>query len=278
MRKRIHHRPVAGQALIEFLIIFWFAFSLLMLVIQISLMFNAHNMLKLAAFNAARAAIVTRSADGPERPVKLSEMKDAARKAAFLTILPVIPGMHARIGSFGDVMNLISSFPADASSLGLGALKGYGSGVIAAAVEYLVPSFFNVKFVKPSGDPSASDAEITSIPQQIEFDDTSKTNLADPNQNNLIKVVVEWNYPLVIPLADQIIYANTHTSDLLLGAIQTSPSTALEVALGQYQKRPVWEVGWLFRGNAFTLSSIFGFRVMLRQSYVMRMQWDRGPG
>ena len=78
--------------MIEFIIIFWFAFSFLMLVIQISLMFNAHSLMKLAAYNAARAAIVTRSGDGPEKPVKLSEMKDAAKKAAFLTILPVIPG------------------------------------------------------------------------------------------------------------------------------------------------------------------------------------------
>lgn len=267
--------------MIEFLIIFWFAFSLLMLIIQISLMFNAHSMLKLAAFNAARAAIVTRSGSGPEKPVTLNEMKDAARKAAFLTILPVIPGMHARISSFGDVLNLFTSLPADLNSVGLGALKGHARGLVSVAVEFfgfgIDGQFFKVKFVKPSGDPSASGAEITSIPQKIEFDDTSKTNLADPNQNNVIKVVVEWNYPLVIPFADQIIYAYTHTTDLLLGAVQTNASTTIDVVTGAYLRRPVWEVGWLFRSNAFTFSSLFGFRVPLRQSYVMRMQWDRGP-
>lgn len=268
--------------MIEFLIIFWFAFSFLMLVMQIALMFNAHSMLKLAAYNAARAAIVTRSGDGPEKPVKLGEMKEAARKAAFLTVLPVIPGMHGRISSFGELLGLFTSLPADLSSLGLGALKGHTRGLFGVAVEYLAGGFdltnqaykfFDVKFVNPT-DP---DQEIDSIPARIEFDDTSKRSLTNPNQSNLIKVVVTWYYPLVIPFADQIIYAYTHTADVLMGLAQTSPATMIDVALGSYQRRPVWEVGWVFRSSAFTFSNLFGFRVPLRQSYVMRMQWDRGP-
>jgi hypothetical protein len=301
----LHARSQRGQAMIEFLIIFWFAFSFLMLVIQISLMFNAHSMMKLAAYNAARAAIVTRSEDGPEKPVKLGEMQDAAKKAAFLTILPVIPGMHARLGSFGDILNLFTSIPADlGSALSLAgasaAYKGHGRGILSAVVEYLGffvsdpflfgQPFFKVKFVDPgAADPSASSAEITSIPATIEFDDTSKNDLNQPGNNNLIKVVVEWQYPLVIPLADQIIYAYTHVNEVATAyALSGQPGIALDVIapttplddfLGRsYRRRPVWEVGWVFRETAAGNVLVFGgFRVPIRTSYVMRMQWDRGP-
>jgi len=314
---RVRDRSQLGQAMIEFIIIFWFAFSFLMLVIQISLMFNAHSMMKLAAYNAARAAIVTRSGDGPEKPVKLSEMKDAAKKAAFLTILPVIPGMHARItsllGEGGEPRNrsllgVFTNIPADAASIGLSAaLKGHARGAIAAAVEFLGFTFsvsppffqsnFKVKFVNPAApDPGASSAEITSIPQAIEFDDTSKNDLSQPGNNNLIKVVVEWQYPLVIPLADQIIYAYTHPIDLMTAyAVSGQVGIAADIfigntplgqsplgnllGLGQYRRRPVWEVGWVFRDSpAASLLVATGFRIPVRSSYVMRMQWDRGPG
>jgi TadE-like protein len=313
MEKVLNHRRARsqlGQAMIEFIIIFWFAFSFLMLVIQISLMFNAHSMMKLAAYNAARAAIVTRSGDGPEKPVKLGEMKDAAKKAAFLTILPVIPGMHARVQSFTgprSVLSLFTDIPADAASIGLSAaLKGHARGAIAAAVEFLGFTFsvsppffqsnFKVKFVNPAAaDPGASSAEITSIPQKIEFDDTSKNDLSQPGNNNLIKVVVEWQYPLVIPFADQIIYAYTHPIDLMTAyAVSGQAGIAADIAigntplgqsplgnllgLGQYRRRPVWEVGWVFRDSpAASFLVATGFRIPIRTSYVMRMQWDRGP-
>jgi hypothetical protein len=280
---RTRLRGAAGQGLVEFLIIFWFAFSLLMLVIQISLMFNAHSMLKLAAYNAARAAIVARSDKGSEKPVTTKRMLEKARLAAFLTILPVIPGMHGQLSKTSDVVDLITNLPAGPGNVGLGTIKGGGKGLIAAAVEFLpLPApfrFFDVKFVDPiARDPLASNAEIKNV-QNIEFDDTSKTDLSDRNRTNVIKVVVEWQYPLVIPFADQIIYALTHTADLIAGYAQTGNAGAIaEIALGQYKRRPVWEVGWVLRSGAFTQSSLIGFRVPLRQSYVMRMQWDRGPG
>ena len=280
---RARLRGAGGQGLVEFLIIFWFAFSFLMLVIQISLMFNAHSMLKLAAYNAARAAIVARSDKGPEKPVTMKEMREKARLAAFITILPVIPGMHGQLNKTSDVLNLLAQLPTGLGTVGLGTIKGGGKGIIAALVEFLpLPGpfrFFDVKFVDPiAPDPLAGSAEIQNV-QKIEFDDTTKTNLADRNKTNIIKVVVTWQYPLVIPLADQIIYALTHTADLFLGYAQTGNAGALaEIALGQYKRRPVWEVGWVLRSGAFTQSSLIGFRVPLRQSYVMRMQWDRGPG
>jgi len=281
LRARLREAP--GQGLVEFLIIFWFAFSLLMLVIQISLMFNAHSMLKLAAYNAARAAIVARSDKGPEDPVTMKRMQEKARLAAFLTILPVIPGMHGQITQTSDILEVIKKLPAGLGNVGLGTIKGGGSGAPAALVEFLpLPGpfrIFDVKFVDPiARDPLASSAEIQNV-QKIEFDDTSKTNLADRNQTNVIKVVVTWQYPLVIPLADQIIYALTHTADLIAGYAQTGNAGAIaEIALGQYKRRPVWEVGWVFRSGAITQAGSTGFRVPLRQSYVMRMQWDRGPG
>jgi hypothetical protein len=274
--------------MVEFIIIFWFAISMLMLVLQIALMFNAHTMVKLAAFNAARAAIVARSDDTshPEKPVTLDKMTSAARNAAFLTIIPVIPGMHARLKDGGDVIGLFKNLSNDLSGLTLrSALGGYAKGVPAMVVEFFGAGFdltdgpfqyFSVKFVKPTGDPGATDAKIESIPQTIEFDDTSKTDLADPNGNNLVKVVVEWHYPLIIPFADQIIYALTHGRDVLAGQLQQDPALAIDTFAG-LTKRPVWEVGWVFRSSAFTFANFFGFRVPIRASYLMRMQWDRGP-
>src|SRR5262245_1877833 len=256
--------------MVEFIIIFWYAFSMLMLILQIALMFNAHTMVKLAAFNAARAAIVARDDRDdnahPENPVTLDKMTRAARNAAFLTIIPVIPGMHARLKGGEDIVGLFRSLPNDLAALNLSALGGYSKGIPAMAVEFLGRGFdfthgsfeyFKVKFVKPTGDPDASDAEITSIPQTIEFDDTGKKDLADPNANNLIKVVVEWHYPLIIPFADQIIYALTHGRDVLFGQFQQDPVRAIDTFAG-FTKRPVWEIGWVFRSSAFTFSDFFG--------------------
>jgi hypothetical protein len=281
-KAKLRRRSAAGQALIEYLIIFWFAFSFLMLVIQISLMFNAHTMVKLAAFNAARAAVVARDPDNPERPVKFQTMKDKAKLAAWITLLPVIPGMHGRLNGFGDIVTLVTNIPSSVNSLGAiqAIAQGHGRGIVAALFEFLGKGLFtdgglkdliDVQFVNP-----VTNQPITSFPQKVQFDDTSKTSLDKPNDSNLVKVVVRWQYPLVIPFADQIIYAYTHTNDLILAYLQKSPATIVDVVTGTYARRPVWEVGWVFR-DAVGLWTIFGLRTPVVGSYVMRMQWDRGP-
>ena len=284
----------AGQAMIETLVIFWFAFSLLMLVIQIALIFNAQSVVKLAAFNAARAASVARLTE-KEKPVTLTEMKDEARKAAFLSVVPVIPGAHGVDWTDpGQVFGLLSTIPADLSSVGaaVGALKGGGTPFVAIAVEYLgkhlhpldpqfPDDFFRVCFVDPR-DTSVRDCsnEIEEFPDKVEFDDPARA------ADNVIKVVVEWDYPLLIPLADQILFAYVNRF-LYAEALATNGQVteALELQLGLAENPPVWEVGWALRepsplgpfADAAKPSNLTGFRIPVRSSYVMRMSWDRGP-
>ena len=302
-------RGEIGQAMVETLIIFWFAFSLLMVVIQIALIFNAQSVVKLAAMNAARTASVARLEDKMEEPVTLEHMVDQARKAAFLTIVPVIPGAHGQNWTdIGSLLGLFTAIPADLSSVSsvLGALKGGGTPVVAIAVEYLGKhlspidpqfgdDFFRVCFVEPR-DPEVKDCskKIEDFAGKIEFDDPARP------AENVIKVVVEWDYPLLIPLADQIIYAYVNTV-LYQGALAASGhvAEALRIQFG-YQtaaisadllgirpptKGEVWNVGWAFRtpsalgpvADAAAPWNLTGFRIPVRSSYVMRMNWDRGP-
>jgi hypothetical protein len=136
--------------------------------------------------------------------------------------------------------------------------------------------------------------KIEDFPAKVEFDDPARAS------DNVIKVVVEWDYPLLIPLADQIIYAYVNTV-LYQGALAASGhvAEALRIQFG-YQtaaitadlldirpptKGEVWNVGWAFRtpsalgpvADAAAPWNLTGFRIPIRSSYVMRMNWDRGP-
>lgn len=265
-----------GQALLEFLFASLLAMVFILGVLQIGMLFNAHSMVKLAAFNAARAAIVARDTSQPEEPVTLDEMRKKARLAAFLTLIPVIPE--------GFVPTNLSSFMQILSQ----------GGIVAAgrtALEYTccqdaVPlfdaprnagerNFVDVKFVPATSTDPLNDSEI-SLGGPIEFDNPGQS------ANNLIKVVVTWQYPLVIPIANRIIIAAVRPVVYLaaLVAATSNPILAAQIVgiRNDVEKMPVWALGTSL-DQVFALDNVMRltWRVPVRSSYVMRMQWDRKP-
>lgn len=269
-------RSQAGQALLEFFFAVLIAMVFILGVLQIGMLFNAHSMVKLAAFNAARAAIVARDPDGPENPVTLEEMRKKARLAAFLTLVPIIPE--------GFVPSNLSDFSQFFSMSGIQALG-------RSALEYtccqdVAPlfdaprnagqrNFIDVKFVPATSSDPANDSEI-SLSGPIEFDDRGQS------ANNVIKVVVTWQYPLVIPIANRIIIAAVRPVVYFAALVEATSNPILAAQVVEFrndvERTPVWALGtsldqFLALDNIMRLS----WRVPVRGSYVMRMQWDRKP-
>lgn len=286
-----------GQSMLEFVFAALLAMSFILGIMQIALVFNAHHMVQLAAFNAARAAIVARNADGskPEDPVDLDEMKSKAKTAAFITLLPVIPDLHGVLpdslantpSAFQNLLGLNSNSPDSGDALGV-----FGSRVAGILLEFLA---INVKLVKIDRSGADSGDEITPndiramdpARQRVEFDDRAQAD------NNLVKVVVSWNYPLVIPFANRIFFAATNRNLYALAWIaahpdyaQAHPLTTFRVLSGDDNAVPVWGQGLEFETfiNRTAGTGFFGqlarralYRVPVKASYVMRMQWDRQP-
>jgi hypothetical protein len=292
-----------GQAMLEFVFATLLALSIILGIMQIALVFNAHHMVQLAAFNAARAAIVTRNEDNnkPEEPTDLQEMNRKAKLAAFITLLPVIPDLHGALPT-----SLTSTPSAIQSLLGLnaadpsagGGLAAFGEKALNILAEYGL--FLSVKFVKADQDDSAnalSSSDIQAMDpthDHVEFDDRTQ------GDNNLIKVIVSWNYPLVIPFANRIFFAATN---LGLGGGATSygiiwlaahpnyaasnPLLTARILSGDPGAVPVWGLGLEYETmiNRLTGSNELAgriarralYRVPVKASYIMRMQWDRKP-
>ncbi len=269
-------RSQAGQALLEFFFAVLIAMVFILGVLQIGMLFNAHSMVKLAAFNAARAAIVARDSNKLEDPVTLDEMRSKARLAAFLTVLPVIPE--------GFVPSNLSDFSQFFSMSGIQALGRSALEYVCcqdAAPIFDAPrnagqrNFIDVKFVPATSTDPLNDSEI-SLSGPIEFDDRGQS------ANNVIKVVVTWQYPLVIPIANRIIIAAVRPV-VYLGALVVATSNpflaAQLVAIrNDVERMPVWALGTSL-DQVFSMDNILRltWRVPVRGSYVMRMQWDRKP-
>jgi len=263
-------RSDLGQAVIEYLIMIPFALTMILGIIQIALIFNAHSMLELAAFNAARAAIVARG-DRPEDPVTMERMEKQAKLAAFLTLLPVIPAFH---GFTPTVQGVQSAFTS-ASSNTTGALGGLTGQAAAVALEQLM---LKVKFLPPDSEDPDAEARVDDV---IEFDDPERAG------ENVIKVMVEWQYPLVIPFINRILIA-IYKPELYLAyraaAAGGTPTADQALAEAQrYATAPPWELADFL--TAAGPSSALGdalvnnllFRLSMRATSVMRMQWDREP-
>ena len=111
--------------------------------------------------------------------------------------------------------------------------------------------------------------------------------------DNLIKVVVSWNYPLVIPFANRIFFAATNPLAYATAWIvqhpeyaQQNPLTTLRLLSGDVNAVPVWGQGLEFEilinrtvgtGTAGEFARRLLYRVPIKASYIMRMQWDRKP-
>jgi len=277
-------RNQRGQAMLEYMIAVLLAVVIILGIIQLSLLFNAHSMVELAAFNAARAAIVARG-DKPEDPVTLKEMEDKACWAAAITLIPVMPEIQGRVPSSllsapGKVADLIGNLSA---AQGLG-VAGELLGCVPGTPDVL--KVLKVKFVKPKSDPQANDAEVTSIADKIEFDDAAKSPKDDVS-DNVIKVYVEWRYPLVIPFINKILFSLANPG-LYAGVYAfesnfSNPVLAGQIATLGAKEVLVWTIGLSFEklrlqtGLSDFAWSLLTYRVPVRATYVMRMQWDRGP-
>jgi len=262
----------------EFLIVSGMAWFMILGTIQLALITNAHTMLKLAAFNAARAAIVVRG-NKPDDPVKLQDMRDAGKLAAWFTLLPVMPWVQARMAfqnqqttaaALQQMMNDARSGgpPTEGSlrsALGSGSLPSvFNQSRNRIANEFGKDSLGNdnltVKFYRIDNPSFVPGANVDSIPEDnvsnLRFDDRLRA------RENLVRVVVKWQYPLVIPFADRIICAATPACSQPLGYVQTAV--------------PAWAAGTSLYGKA---PAILGagnpFRIPLYATYVMRMQRDR---
>ena len=280
-------RRQRGQAMLEFVFAALLAISIILGIIQIALVFNAHHMVQLAAFNAARAAIVARNSDSskPDEAVEFDEMKSKAHQAAFFTLLPVIPDLHGILptslgGVPGFFQNLLTSGP---NSNAFTSLLGVGMEFFAIEVK-----FFRVDKIDDADEMKSSDiAAMAPGGQRIEFDDRSKAD------DNLITVVVSWNYPLVIPFANRIFFAATNPLAYATAWIvqhpeyaQQNPLTTLRLLSGDVNAVPVWGQGLEFEilinrtvgtGTAGEFARRLLYRVPIKASYIMRMQWDRKP-
>ena len=284
-RKRTR-RSEHGQSMLEFVFAAMLAITTILGIIQIALVFNAHHMVQLAAFNAARAAVVTRNSDSnkPEEPTTLAEMKRKAKLAAFITLLPVIPDLHALMptslgGAPGTVQKLLGLNASDPSANG--GLAGFGARAAGILAEYLL---IDVKFVKATEDGDAKEGKVSG---RIEFDDPKK------GDDNLVKVVVSWDYPLVIPFVNSIFFAAANpnrTAILWLAShpeyAAANPITTLEVMSGDPSVIPVWGLGIDYENTIIRLAGTGAlgdimrrllYRVPIKASYIMRMHWDRMP-
>ncbi len=289
--------------MLEFVFATLLALSIILGIMQIALVFNAHHMVQLAAFNAARAAIVTRTQNSnqPEEPTDLPEMLRKAKIAAFITLLPVIPDLHGALptsltGTPSAIQGLLGLNASDPSAGG--GLAAFGEKAVNILMEYGL--FLSVKFVKADQDDRASALSSSDIQAMdpthghVEFDDRAQ------GDNNLIKVIVSWNYPLVIPFANRIFFAATN---LGLGGGLTSygiawlaahpnyaasnPLLTARILSGDPGAVPVWGLGLEYEtminkltgGNelAGRVARRALYRVPVKASYIMRMQWDRKP-
>jgi hypothetical protein len=278
-------RGERAQAMLEYMIAVLLAVVIILGIIQLGLLYNASSMVKLAAFNAARAAIVARG-EKPEDPVTLKQMQEKACWAAAVTLIPVMPEIQGRVPTSlfsapSQVADLIGNLSA-AQGLGVGAeLLGCAAPGLPDALKMI-----KVQFVQPKSDPQADGATITSIDDKIEFDDPGKSPQDDVS-DNVIKVYVEWKYPLVIPFINKILFSllnpKLYAGLYLATESGADPLLAAKIAAFGAQEALVWTIGLPFErlrqksGLSDFAWSLLIYRVPVRATYVMRMQWDRGP-
>jgi hypothetical protein len=247
--------------------------------IQLTLVFNAHSMMKLAAFNAARAAIVAHGAK-PEDPATVDEGLSQATTSAKLSLIPVIPALHGFTPSAGGLQSLIQNGLLN----GLSASNITGSPALHAAYELSGgPGAIKVEFLNRNDHIDAK--AVTNWPNRIDFDDPTPPR---PDEN-IIKVRVSWDYPLAIPYINRIMTAiarpDLYRAYKIINAAgqPLTPDNLLNVAQQlALNNKPAWDYAdFMTRSTgsaaADGLLSYMILRWPMRATAVMRAQWDRKP-
>ncbi len=255
----------------EFIIVFGLAFFMILGIIQFAIVYNAQSMLQLATFTAARAAITSRE-DKRADPVTLDTMRANAQLAACITIMPAMPWLQGRLSGvtpfkIQTMFAALSATPKNrftrlaaleiALNLVGGQFKNQSKRIAAECYGFTLPfgsSSLQVKFFKadhkffPFIDPMNLPEDAIS---DMQFDDREKSD------DNLIKVVTKWNFPLMIPFVDRVLYVASGQAFSEQGVIKAAET-------------PAWAVGTgLYAGRSEP------FRIPLYGTSVMRMQWDR---
>ena len=202
MRTGERRLGTGGQAILEYLIVILVSLLLVLGIIQLVLLSNARSVLELAAFHAARAATVARS-DRPAEGVTLEDMRKRAELAAFVTLLPVLTGAARDPGPdvAARVAQLSRAHPDDEPALFLDALEALGS----RRPQRLLEEFrrLEVSFVRADADdPRSAGARITTM-RDVRFDDPAARD------ENLLGVLVQWRYPLLVPFVNRLIGTRT---------------------------------------------------------------------
>jgi hypothetical protein len=186
-----------GQAVLEYTVVILVTLLVILGIIQVVLLSNARSVLELAAFNASRAAVVARSDRAPDA-VAPSEMRKRAQLAAFVTLLPVLTGFSGapREEAAQALANLARAHPDDDPGLFLDSLRELGSRQpqnLLREFRALEVSFVRIDAPDPR-DPGAREGNVG----DVRFDDP------DSSRANLIKVLVTWRYPCVVPFVNRI--------------------------------------------------------------------------
>jgi hypothetical protein len=247
--------------MLEFLIMIPFALVIILGMIQLALVFNAHSMMKLAAFNAARTAVVAHGAK-PEDPATVKDALKAAERAAKLTLLPVIPAFHGFTPSLNGIQQLIQN------NVNPGSVSNSAGAVAMAAIELFVPSLGGIRVDFLNRTDAIDRPAIQNWKNRIDFDDPRKAD------DNVIKVRVSWDYPLVIPYVNRIFTAITRPDLYLLDRLTSGQPVTPELI---FNNKPAWDYADFLAGNG-ALSAIppyFLLRWPMRSTAIMRTQWDR---
>lgn len=167
MKKRLL-RQQSGQAMVEMVLIAITYIFVILGVIQLALVANAYTLVRYAAYNAARAAIV----HGGDN----KKMKDAAR----MSLLAVFP-VHGRADHLrGTVENYIAAQLTDSNS-----------ALTFATTKYYFQEITNVKIL---------DSEFRDDGEVVTFDDPADAH------KGVVTVQVTHLYELVIPLVNRILF------------------------------------------------------------------------
>jgi hypothetical protein len=172
------NKPEGGQAIAEFLLVsITFLFVILGL-IQMAMVLNAYALVRYAAYNAARAAVVHQADE--------DKMRDAAR----ISLLPVFP----RHGRADHILGFTENYQ--------GALATDNNPVfftfIMSAEGNFLPVAEPITEVKILPRPGRNTGDVVTFDDPVDFDQA------------LITVQVVHNYEMVVPLVNRILFFVTN--------------------------------------------------------------------
>jgi hypothetical protein len=141
-----------------------------------------------------------------------------------------------------------------------------------------------VKFVDPADESTVHSGDEEPLDQWLSFD-WEDSEAPDDISGNIIKVVVTWQYPLVVPFINRIFASMLRPKlwEKAMGQAMSQPATqgvTAQTRLEIARQKPAWAWGSslekVFNDPANSFYHLLD-RVPVRATYVMRMQNNRSP-